>query len=88
MIEGQSYPYSPSLAGARNARSLVDDATAAVAKAMGPRQLPTGDLRAVTERAIAKMKEEGWLVDEQIANTGRFRRGRALRVDRSRAPTP
>lgn len=86
MIDGQSYPYSPSLAGAQNTRSLLDDAAAAVANATAPRQLPPGDLKAVAERAIAKMKEEGWLVEEQISNAGRFRRGRALRVGRSRAP--
>jgi hypothetical protein len=31
------------------------------------------------------MKADGWLVEEQIAG-GRFRRGRALRVDWSRTP--
>ncbi len=88
MIDGQSYPYSPSLAGAQNTRALLDDATAAVADATAPRQWPPGDLKAVTERAIAKMKEEGLLVEEQMPSTGRFRRGRALRVDHSRIPSP
>jgi hypothetical protein len=88
MIDGQSYPYSPSLAGAQNTRSLLDDAAAPVAKATAPRQWSPGDLKAVTERAIAKMKEEGLLVEEQMPNTGRFRRGRALRVNRSRTPSP
>ena len=87
-IDGQSYPYSPSLAGAQNTRALLDDATAAVAEATAPRQWPPGDLKAVTERAIAKMKEEGLLVEEQMPSTGRFRRGRALRVDHSRIPSP
>ena len=44
--------------------------------ATAPRQWPPGDLKAVTERAIAKMKEEGLLVEEQMPSTGRFRRGR------------
>ena len=88
MIDGQSYPYSPSLAGAQNTRALLDDATAAVAEATAPRQWPPGDLKAATERAIDKMKEEGLLVEEQMPSTGRFRRGRALRVDHSRIPSP
>jgi hypothetical protein len=88
IIDGKTYPYSPSLAGAKNTRGLLDDATAAVANATAPHQWPPGDLRAVTERAIVKMKQEGWLVEEQIADTGRFRRGRALRVDPSRTPAP
>jgi AAA domain len=87
MIDGQSYPYSPSLAGAQNARALLDDAVAAVADATAAREWPAGDLKATTERAIAKMKEEGLLVEEQMPGTGRFRRGRALRVDKSRIPS-
>ena len=35
MIDGQSYPYSPSLAGAQNERALLDDAMAAVAERDG-----------------------------------------------------
>jgi len=84
MIDGQSYPYSPSMAGAQKARALLDDAVAAVRDATAPRQWHPGDLEAATKRAIAKMKEEGLLVEEQLLSTGRFRRGRALRVDRSR----
>jgi hypothetical protein len=84
IIDGQSYPYSPSLAGAQNIRSLLDDAMPAVANATAPRQWHPGDLKAVTERAIARMREDGLLVEEKIPNTGRFRRGRALRVDQSR----
>ena len=45
MIDGQSYPYSPSLAGAQNARPLLDDAMTAVAKATAPHQWPLGTLR-------------------------------------------
>jgi hypothetical protein len=33
------------------------------------------------------MKEEGLLVEEQLPSTGRFRRGRALRVDKSHIPS-
>jgi hypothetical protein len=85
IIDGQSYPYSPSVAGAQNSRSLLDDAMAAVADATS-HQWPQGDLKAATERAIAKMKGEGCLVEGQIPDKGRFRRGRALRVDRSHLP--
>jgi hypothetical protein len=87
MIDGQSYPYSPSMAGAQKARALLDDAVAAVRDATAPRQCHPGDLEAATERAIAKMKEEGLLVEEQLPRTGRFRRGRALRVDKSHIPS-
>jgi hypothetical protein len=86
MIDGQAYPYSPSPAGAKNERPLLDDAIAAVASATAPQQWEPADLKAVTQRAIAKMKEDGFLVEEQIPSTGRFRRGRALRVERSRIP--
>jgi hypothetical protein len=86
IVDGQSYPYSPSLAGAQNIRALLDDAMTAVANATAPHEWPHGDLKAVTERAIARMKEDGLLVEEQMPSTGRFRRGRALRVDRSRLP--
>jgi hypothetical protein len=86
IIDGRSYPYSPSVAGAHNERALIDDAIAAVANATAPRQWHPGDLKAVTERAIAKLKEKGFLVEEQMPSTGRFRRGRALRIDQSRMP--
>jgi hypothetical protein len=86
IIDGQSFPYSPSVAGAHNERALLDDAIAVVANATAPRQWHSGDLKAVTERTIAKMKEKGLLVEEQMPSTGRFRRGRALRVDQSRIP--
>ena len=87
MIDGKSYPYSPSMAGAENARSLLDDAMAAVADATAPRQWHPGDLKAVTKRTIAKLKKVGVLVDAEIP-TGRFHRRRALRVDRSAIPLP
>lgn len=88
MIDGQSYPYSPSLAGAKNERSLLDDAKGAVASATASRQWPPGDLKAATERTIAKMKEEGLLVEGLMPGKGRFRKGRALRTDRSRISSP
>ena len=82
IIDGKAYPYSPSLAGAKNARSLLDDAMAAVTSATAPRQWHPGDLKAVIKLAISKMKVDCLLVDEKIPS-GRFRRLRALRVDRT-----
>jgi hypothetical protein len=85
MIDAQSYPYSPSLAGAQNARALLDDAMAVIGNATAPRQWVPIDLEAVTKRAIDKMKKDGWLVEGEI-EAGRFRTGRTLRVDWSRTP--
>ena len=60
---------------------------AAVDNATAPRPWQPGDLRAIVERSIDSMKAEGWLVEEQIT-TGRFRRGRGLRVDWPCTPWP
>ena len=85
MIDGQSYPYSPSLAGAQNARPVLDDAMRAVAKATAPQQWNSGDLEAVVKHAIKQMKrdDDGRLFEEEITK-GRFRNRRALRVNRAR----
>ena len=85
MIDGQSYPYSPSLAGAQNARPVVDDAMGAVAKATAPQQWKPVDLKAAVKHAIKQMKkdDDGRLFEEKITE-GRFRNRRALRVNRSR----
>ena len=80
MIDGQSYPYSPSIAGADNKRALLDDAMAVVNKATAHRQWAPADLEAFTKRTIKKMKQQGLLVVEQMPDTGRFR------VERSRTP--
>ena len=91
MIDGQPYPYSPSLAGAKNKRALLDDAMAAVPT----RRRPGIGLLATSKphnRAIKKMKDEGWLIEEDMkelmSDPGRFRKGRGLRVDRARTPWP
>jgi hypothetical protein len=83
IIDGQAYPYSPATSGAQNQRALLDDAIDAV-KNVVDSQISHNDLRFITERAITKMKSEGWLVEESISNKKRFRRGRGLRVDWSR----
>ena len=87
MFDGQSYPYSPSLAGATNARAVLDDAMRAVAKATAPQQWSPGDLKVVIQHAITQMKKDGRLFEEEITK-GRFRTGRALRVNRSCIPRP
>jgi hypothetical protein len=85
VIGGQPHPYSPNTTGAKNQRALLDDAMAAVANATAPRQWQPCDLQAVAERSIDSMRADKWLVEEEIT-TGRFRRGRGLRVDWPRTP--
>ena len=88
VIDGRSYPYSPSPAGASKERALLDDAVAAVRNATASRQWPPDDLKAATIGAIKKMKTEGLLVEKEIkelvSDPGRFRRGRGLAVAPSR----
>ena len=83
-IDGHVYPYSPSLAGARNQRALLPDAIDAVLKATAPRQWHPGDLEAVIKAAIDKMQADGRIVVEDIENLmpkpDRFRRGRGLKA--------
>jgi hypothetical protein len=90
IINGQSFPYSPSIAGAKNDRALLADAMAVVVKATAPRRWATSDLEAVTKRTIDKMETEGWIavgdMKELMSEPGRFRKGRGLTVDRARTP--
>jgi hypothetical protein len=83
-IDGQAYPYSPSLAGANNERALLPDAMDAVAKVTAPRQWLHGDLKAVTDAAIKKMKTDGRLVvgamKDLMPNPGRFRKASGLKT--------
>jgi hypothetical protein len=92
IIDGHSYPYSSSIAGAKNERAILDEATAAVANATAPRQWAPADLEAVTKRTIEKMKDEAWLVvgdmKELMSEPGRFRKGRGLKVDWASTPWP
>ena len=87
LIDGQSYPYSPSAAGANNERALLSDAMAAVRDATAPRQWTPEDLKAVTVGAIKNMKADGRLVekelDELLPKRRRFRTGRGLAVVRA-----
>jgi AAA domain len=83
-IDGQAYPYSPSLAGASNQRALMPDALAAVANATAPRHWAPGDLEATIKTAINKMQADGRLVVEDmedlVPKPGRFRRARGLKA--------
>ena len=79
-IDGQAYPYSPSLAGAKNKRALLPDAMKAAEKATAPRQWLPGDLEAAVKAAVDKMLSDGRLVDEAMPKSSRFRRGRGLRA--------
>jgi hypothetical protein len=86
-INGKAYPYSPSAAGADNARALLPDATAAARTITAPRQWSPGDLEAVVKNAIKSMLAEGALVSrpmkELAPKTDRFQRGRGLQVNHS-----
>jgi AAA domain len=86
MIEGEVYPYSPNVSGAKNERTLLDDAMTAVEKA-SDRLWPQGDLQAVVKRTVESLKSEKWLVSgDEIKGRRRFRRGSTLRVDWARTP--
>jgi AAA domain len=86
VIDGQSYPYSPNVTGAKNERALLDDAIVAVTKATAPQQWHPGDLQAVVKRAIETLKSDKWLVEGEKIKGPRFRRGSTLSVDWSRTP--
>jgi hypothetical protein len=87
-IDGQAYPYSPSVAGATNERAILQDAMTAVANSTAPRPWALVDLEAVTKNAINKMKADGRLevvdIDDLMSKPGRFRGGRALKAIPSR----
>jgi hypothetical protein len=84
VVNGQAYPYSPSLAGAKNERALLPDAMVAVASASAPRQWVPGDLEAAIKTAVNRMLTDGRLVTKDVqdlmAKPGRFRKGRGLKT--------
>ena len=82
-IDGKVYPYSPNTKGARNVRSIMEDAVAAASGATSPREWAAGDLEAVVATAIKGLLTEGTLVSREITGTGRFRRGQGLHVNNS-----
>jgi hypothetical protein len=84
-IDGQAYPYSPSLAGAENARALLPDAMVAVESATAPRQWLPGDLKAVINAAIKKLKADGRLIVGEMEDFSahakqRFPRAKGLKA--------
>jgi hypothetical protein len=87
-IDGKSYPYSPSTAGADNTRALLPDAVAAAQIATAPQQYSPGDLEALVKRAIKDLQNQGVLVSrpvkDLVQDAGKFRRAQGLKVDRSR----
>jgi len=88
VIDGKSHPYTPSTAGADNARALVQDAVEAAQAATAPQEWAPGDLEAVVKSAIKNMKKEGVLVSREMKDLmpdpGRFRKGQGLQVNPSR----
>jgi hypothetical protein len=84
-IDGVAVRYSPSTSGAANIRGLTDDALAAARRAVG-QDMHQDDLTAAVDRAIGSLKKEGVLVDGMIGGSGRFRKGRGLSVNWTRAP--
>jgi AAA domain len=92
MIDGKSYPYSVSSAGASNERAILDDAKAAIVAATAPRQWQPDDLKAVIQNTLKKMKSDGWIVEKELKELmeepDRFRRGRGLAIDMECPPHP
>jgi hypothetical protein len=83
LIDGIVYPYSPNVSGAKNLRSLMDDAIAAVRQATA-NTLQSNDLQAVVSRTIDALKADGTLVVEPIASQ-RFRRTSGLKTTKAAA---
>jgi AAA domain len=86
LIDGERYPYSPNITGAKNMRPLLDDAITVVTHAT-QRQWQADDLRTVARAAIDKMKADGWLYEKEVTK-GRFRGGSALYVEWQSTPWP
>jgi hypothetical protein len=83
-IDGQAYPYSPGLAGAKNQRALMPDAIIAVGNTTAPRHWVAGDLEGAINNAVSKMQADGRLVVKEMkdlmSKPGRFRRARGLKA--------
>jgi len=83
-IDGERHPYSPSLSGAANKRSLLGDATAASLLATQS-SWSSNDIAAIVRRCVKSMISDGRLVVELIPD-GRFRRGTGLRTKAGALP--
>jgi hypothetical protein len=85
MIEGERVLYSPNSTGKNKIRGILDDAMAAVERVSEDREYSPSDLRAVAERELEALKQEGWATVEKIRK-GRFRRTQGLRPVWERTP--
>jgi hypothetical protein len=85
VIDGNLYPYSPSPAGAKNKRAILEDAVAEAKTATAPREWEPGDLESVIKTVLNRLQDEGTLasckMEELAPNAGRFRGGWGLRVN-------
>lgn len=84
IIDGLRHPYSPSLSGADNKRSLLDDATDASLQ-LTQGSLTANDVSAIVRRCVKSMLADGRLVVETIPD-GRFRRGSGIRTKSGSLP--
>jgi len=84
-VEGERVPYSPNSTGKNNKRAILSDAEAAVQQVTPEREWLPADLRATVERELEALKQDGWVVVEEI-KSGRFRRGHGLRPVWERTP--
>jgi AAA domain len=84
-IDGETFPYSPNGTGKNKMRAILDDAMDAVKRVSEGQEYAPSDLRAVAERELEALKQEGWAVVETIEK-GRFRRTQCLRPVWERTP--
>ena len=91
-IDGKHYPYSPSFAGAKNERSILQEAIEVIRGAMAAGEWRAADLEPIARHHIETMKTSGWLVtgdmSELMSEPGRFRKGRGLKVVWAATPWP
>ena len=81
LISGTREPYSPSMAGAANARGLTPDVIAAARKVVG-QGMPEKDVRAVVAAAVKELMANGALVIlDPIGGKGPYRKCKGLAVD-------
>jgi hypothetical protein len=92
LIDGESYPYSGSVVGSKNERSLLPDAIEAVRKAVAPTTYELADLKAIARQTIDNLTSTGWVssaaMKELKPGSRRFRDGMGLKVDWLMTPWP
>ena len=91
-IDGKYYPYSSSFAGAKNERSLLQDAIHVIRGVMAVGEGQADYLEFIAKNHINTMSNSGWLVvgamAELVSDPGRFRKGRGLKVVWAMTPWP